>query len=167
MKLLFHPLLRNANRAFLFLCCSMYLGTGGSLIFFSFQIADQLTVGNYYLHIVPQFSAATVFFTAMTKAMFVSCLLWIGHEWKTAYRWFPIFVIVAITIPTWVTVQSIIPLNALLKAGITDAAQFQDALSRWMFWNRVRTALWTLQWAGMMLYFALRLFRIERSENAQ
>ncbi len=166
MKILFHPFLKNTNRSFLFACCSMYLGTGWSLLLFSFSIADQLNPDNYYLQIVPQFSAATVFFTAMTKAMLVSSLFWIWHEWKTAYRWLAILVLVAIIAPTWVTIQSIIPLNKLMKAGITDAVQFKDVLSHWMFWNRVRAGLWTVQWLGMMLYFALRIFRVEQSENA-
>jgi uncharacterized membrane protein len=52
-----------------------------------------------------------------------------------------------------------------MKAGITDAVQFKEVLSNWMFWNRVRTGLWTLQWLGMMLYFAQRLFHMDRAAS--
>jgi uncharacterized membrane protein len=165
MKILFHPFLKNANRAFLVACCSMYFGTGWSLLLFSFPISDQLTPDNYYLQIVPQFTAATAFFTTMTQAMLTSCLLWVWHEWKTAYRWLAILVLLAIIAPTAVTLQFLFPLNKLMKSGITDAVQFKEVLANWMFWNKVRVSLWTIQWLGMIFYFALRLFRIERTES--
>ena len=52
--------------AFLFLCVSMYFGTGWSLWLFSFPVTPQLTPAIYYLQFVPQVTAATEFFTQMT-----------------------------------------------------------------------------------------------------
>ncbi|WP_010099432.1 hypothetical protein [Burkholderia ubonensis] len=66
-----------ANHAFLLLCASMYLGTGASLVLFSFPVAPQLTTDNYYLQFVPQVTAATAFFTVMTKLMLASGLLYL------------------------------------------------------------------------------------------
>jgi hypothetical protein len=60
------------NNLFLFLCTAMYLGTGWSLVLFSFPIAAKLRPDNYYNQFVPQVTAATKFFTVMTVLMAVS-----------------------------------------------------------------------------------------------
>ena len=46
------------NNLFLFLCTSMYLGTGWSLVLFSFPIASTLRTDTYYNQFVPQVQAA-------------------------------------------------------------------------------------------------------------
>ncbi len=66
-----------ASNLFLFLCTAMYLGTGWSLVLFSFPIASKLRPDNYYNQFVPQVTAATKFFTVMTVLMVVSAILMI------------------------------------------------------------------------------------------
>ncbi len=70
----------------------MYLGTGGSLVLFSFPLAPQLTPDNYYLQFVPQVQAATAFFTTMTKVMLACGLIMLIAEWRQRTRWVPIIV---------------------------------------------------------------------------
>ena len=144
------------NAAFLFLCVSMYLGTGWSFALFSFPVAPRLTVDNYYLVFVPEVAAATAFFTGMTKAMIVSCGIMIWAEWKTHYRWVPILVLLAVIVATVLTLHWIFPLNAEMTNGIKDQAELQRVLSSWIAMNKVRVGLWTLQWAAMMTYYALK-----------
>src|SRR6266571_894880 len=72
------------NDLLLLLFVSMYFGTGWSLVLFSFQIAPQLTVDNYYMQFVPQVTAATRFFTVMTSLMLICAALMILSLWGTA-----------------------------------------------------------------------------------
>lgn len=144
------------NAAFLFLCVSMYLGTGWSFALFSFPVAPQLTVDTYRWVFVPEVASATNFFTPMTKLMFVSCFIMIAGEWKTHYRWVPIIVLVAVILATVLTEYWIFPINAEMSNGIKDQAELQRVLSLWISYNKIRVALWTLQWATMMTYFSLR-----------
>jgi hypothetical protein len=138
----------------LFLCVSMYLGTGWSLLLFSFTILPSVTPENYYLEFVPQVTAATSFFTGMTIVMFACGLVMAVAEWRTPDRWVPIVVLLAIGISTLLTTQVIIPINNEMAAGITDPARLSAVLDRWMMLNRVRVGLWTVQWVAMMYYFA-------------
>jgi hypothetical protein len=147
-------LLLSINHSLLFLCVSMYLGTGWSLILFSFPIAPQLTVDNYYLQFVPQVTAATEFFTWMTVVMMAAGLVMTVAEWCGKLRWVPIVVLLAVGASTLLTILVIIPLNNQMAAHITDPTQLKDVLSRWMMFNRIRVSLWTVQWAAMMFYFA-------------
>ena len=153
-------LLLTLNHAFLFLCVSMYLGTGGSLIFFSFPLEDQLTVNNYYLQFVPQVTAATEFFTTMTKLMLVSAAIMLVSEWKRGIRWVPIIVLLAVAAATLLTIQRILPLNEQMAAGITDPETLKSVLSEWMHYNRIRVALWCVQWAAMMAFFGRAFFKL-------
>jgi hypothetical protein len=57
------------NDLLLLACVSMYLGTGWSLVLFSFPIRPRLTVDTYYDQFVPQVTLATRFFTWMTTVM--------------------------------------------------------------------------------------------------
>lgn len=141
------------NHALLFLCTSMYLGTGWSLILFSFPIAPQLTPDNYYLQFVPQVAAATQFFTYMTVVMMVCAAIMIWAEWKTPQRWVPIAVLLGILAATGLTMWLIIPLNEEMAKHITDAVRLKQVLSEWMNLNRVRVGIWTFQWACMMYWF--------------
>jgi hypothetical protein len=144
------------NAAFLFLCVSMYLGTGWSFWLFSFPVVPQLTVQNYYYVFVPEVTAATNFFTPMTKLMLVSCCIMIWAEWRTHFRWVPIIVLLAVIAATVLTLYRIFPVNTEMSNGIKDQAELQRVLSTWIFYNKIRVGLWTLQWAAMMTYFGFK-----------
>ncbi|HEY5366928.1 MAG TPA: hypothetical protein VIL19_10665 [Casimicrobiaceae bacterium] len=144
-----------ANHMLLFLCASMYLGTGGSLVLFSFPTAAQLTPDNYYLQFVPQVQAATSFFTQMTKVMFACAAIMLIAEWRSHWRWVPIVVIVALATTTALTLWMIFPLNAEMAAHIQRADRLHVVLADWMQLNRVRVAIWCVQWAALALYFGV------------
>ncbi|AOI73952.1 hypothetical protein WI73_31300 [Burkholderia ubonensis] len=143
-----------ANHAFLLLCASMYLGTGASLVLFSFPVAPQLTTDNYYLQFVPQVTAATAFFTVMTKLMLASGSVMLLAEWRQPTRWVPIVVLLGVLVATFVTLTWIFPLNAELAGHIKDAARLRQVLDDWMRLNRLRVALWCIQWLALAWYFA-------------
>ena len=143
--------------ALLLLCASMYLGTGWSLILFSFPVAPKLTVDSYYLQFVPQVEAATRFFTYMTGLMIVLALVMLVAEWRTRFRWVPIVVLLGVIAATLFTTQIIFPVNHVMEAGITDPAQLLDVLGRWMTLNRIRVWMWTAQWVAMAWYFAAQV----------
>jgi hypothetical protein len=145
------------NSSFLFLCASMYLGTGWSLILFSFPMAPQLTVETYYLPFVVPVEAASAFFTTMTKLMLVSNLIMIVAEWKTPLRCFPIIVLLATIAATVLTIYGIFRYNEIMRDGIKDSALLHQTLAAWMSLNKVRVGLWTVEWAAMMGYFGLKI----------
>lgn len=142
------------NHAILFLCASMYLGTGGSLIFFNLPIAPQLTPDNYYLQFVPQIEAATNFFRPMTMVMLVLCVVMTISEWKQKTRWVPILTAVWIIAATVLTVYWIFPVNAILEHHVTDPVLLKSTLDEWIFLNKVRVFFWILEWVTLMWYFA-------------
>ena len=146
------------NNALLFLCASMYLGTGWSLLLFSFPIAPQLTVNNYYLQFVPQVTLATQFFTYMTTLMIIFAVIMLIAEWKTPLRWVPIIVLAGVLLATGLTVVVILPLNDLMSKGITDPVQLKSILNEWIFLNKIRVGLWTVQWLSMMAYAAYYIY---------
>lgn len=158
-----HAPLRLMNACLLFLCTSIYLGTGWSLVLFSFPIAPQLTVENYYLQFVPQVQAATRFFTWMTLVMLVSAAVLFWQERREVFCWYPATVFVFVVAATLLTRFLIFPYNDAMAAGITDPARLQEVLAGWMQTNRLRVGLWTLQWLAMMGYFAHRLLRLARA----
>jgi Domain of unknown function (DUF1772) len=148
------------NSCFLFLCASMYLGTGGSLIFFSFPIAPQLTPENYYLQFVPQVHAATDFFTPMTKAMLISGIIMLIAEWKNCCsRWASIGLLVALIAATALTRYGIFPVNEEMASHIKDPKHLHDVLDHWMQLNRWRVLCWVVEWICMMGYFASWTFK--------
>ncbi len=59
------PRLLLLNNAILMACCSIYLGTGISLVFFQFPVEPFLTPDNYDLIFVGSVQRATDFFTSM------------------------------------------------------------------------------------------------------
>lgn len=150
------------NACLLFLCTSMYLGTGWSLVLFSFPIAPQLTVDNYYLQFVPQVTAATRFFTWMTLVMLASAVVLFLAERKSPLRWYPAIVFLAVVAATLLTRFLIFRYNAEMAAGIRDPERLREVLSAWMSTNFIRVSLWTVQWLGMMGYFVHRLLRAEQ-----
>jgi hypothetical protein len=152
-----------ANHALLFLCASMYLGTGGSLVLFSFPIAPQLTPDNYYMQFVPQVQAATQFFTIMTEVMLVCGIIMIIAEWRQSTRWVPIVVLAGVIAATVLTLYWIFPLNKEMGAHIQDPARLRLVLDQWMQLNRVRVSLWLVEWLAMMWYFARWAYRARYS----
>lgn len=156
------PRLKVLNHSLLFLCTSMYLGTGWSLILFSFPIAPKLTPDTYYMQFVPQVTAATHFFTWMTLLMIVLAIVMLVVEWRSGFRWVPIVVLLSVVAATTLTAVYILPYNTLMSDGITDPAQLAEVLRKWMMLNRVRVGLWTVQWLAMMGYFAAKALQSER-----
>ncbi len=144
------------NDLLLLLFVSMYLGTGWSLVLFSFPIAPKLTVDNYYMQFVPQVTAATRFFTVMTSLMLVSAAIMIVSLWGSALAWLPMIVIAAVIAATVMTVIWILPLNNQMSAGIKDPVQLNDIIGRWMALNRVRVGLWSVQWLAMAAFFGIK-----------
>lgn len=144
------------NDVLLLLFVSMYLGTGWSLVLFSFPIAPKLTVDNYYMQFVPQVTAATRFFTVMTSLMLVSAVIMIVSLWGSALVWLPVIVIAAVIAATVMTVIWILPLNNQMSAGIKDPTQLNDIIGRWMGLNRVRVGLWSVEWLAMAAFFGIK-----------
>ena len=156
-------LLLTLNHSFLFLCTSMYLGTGGSLVLFTFPIEPQLTVDTYYLQFVPQVTAATEFFGPMTVLMLVAGVIMLIAEWRRGLRWVPIVVVLSIIAATVLTLYWIFPLNQEMAAGIKDEVHLHQVLARWMQTNRLRVSLWAVEWGAMMAFFARAFFKLERA----
>jgi hypothetical protein len=144
------------NNAFLLMCTSMYFGTGWSLVLFSFPVASQLRPDNYYLQFVPQVQAATRFFTVMTTLMLAAAIVMLVEEPDHSLRWIPIVVLVAVAAATILTVSLILPDNRRMKAGIKDDGELQTLLKRWMARNRIRVALWTVQWLAVATWFGIK-----------
>jgi hypothetical protein len=149
------------NHSLLFLCVSIYLGTGWSLLLFSFPVAPRLTVDNYWLQFVPQVQAATRVLTVLTIVMIVLALVMCVAEWRSRLRWAPLVVLAGIGAATWLTMQFLFPYNQAMAAGITDPAELAAVLERWMSLNRVRVSIWTVQWLAMMGFFAIRTWERE------
>lgn len=147
------------NHALLFLCTSMYLGTGWSLVLFSFPIAPELTPDNYYNQFVPQVTAATNFFTYMTMVMIACSVIMLIAERKTWLRWFPATVLAGVVAATALTMLFIFPYNEAMSQGITDPVQLKEILRKWMNLNVIRVSLWTIQWSCMMAYFYIIYLR--------
>ena len=157
-------ILLGLNHSLLFLCTSMYLGTGWSLLLFTFPIAPQLTPENYYMQFVPQVTAATQFFTYMTMVMLATALIMIIAEWRSYLRWFPIGVLLGVILATALTIIYIIPYNEQMAAGIKDAVVLREVLDKWMQLNAIRVSLWTIQWISMMTYFFIKYLNSYRAK---
>jgi len=91
----------------LLLCTSMYLGTGWSLVLFSFPSRAQLTVDNYYEQFVPAVVRATRFFTWMTMVMMAAAIVLIVADWHTAYVIAPAVVLAGVIAATALTIKFI------------------------------------------------------------
>ncbi len=141
------------NKLLLFLCTSMYFGTGLSMVLFSFPLAPDLTPDNYYMQFVPQVQAATKFFTYMTMVMMGSCIIFIIGEWKSNRKWYPIIILILVILATLLTIYFIFTYNEQMAAGIKDPIILQEVLSKWMRLNTIRVSLWTLQWLTMAIYY--------------
>jgi hypothetical protein len=138
-------------------CASMYLGTGWSLALFTIPGRSGWTVDNYYDQLMAPIGRATRFFTWMTIVMLACCVALIVAEWGSWYLLAPIAVLVAVVGATLLTTLVIFRYNRRLRERVTDPAELQDVLERWVRWNWLRLALWTAQWAGVAAYVGLKL----------
>ena len=141
------------NNAILMLCCSIYLGTGVTLVFFQLPLEPLLTPDSYYLVFVKPVQLATQFFTWMTVVMLVTGFIMLLSEWFNGIRWVPLVVLAAVIASTALTVLLIFDLNARLAEGVTDPAELKVLLGTWSDYNRIRAALWAVQWLAMMVWF--------------
>jgi hypothetical protein len=155
------------NHSLLFLCTSIYLGTGWSLVLFSFPVAPSLTTDNYYMQFVPQVTAATKFLTWLTLLMIALAIVMLIAEWRTRFRWVPIVVLLGVLAATGLTMKFLLPLNQEMAARITDPDRLGQVLTKWMSLNRVRVGMWTVQWLAMMVYFAVKTFQREELIRAR
>jgi hypothetical protein len=80
------PRLLLLNHVVLLLCCSIYLGTGFSLVL-----------------MVAPLNAASQFFTTMTVVMLICGLIMLATEWLSGLRWVPVVVLVAVIVATVLT----------------------------------------------------------------
>ena len=71
------------NHGVLFLCASAYLGTGVSLVFFTFPTTPEWTPDNYKLQFVSQIAAATELFTNITRVMLACGAIMLIAEWRS------------------------------------------------------------------------------------
>lgn len=147
------PRLLLLNHVVLLLCCSIYLGTGFSLVFFQLPLEPDLTPANYHLIFVAPVTAATHFFTYMTIVMLVAVVLMLATEWLSGIRWVPVVVLLCLVASTLLTIQVIIPLNKQLATGVSDPGILKTVFREWANLNRVRFALWVVQWAAMANWF--------------
>ena len=141
------------NNAILMLCCSIYLGTGVTLVFFQLPLEPMLTPDSYYLVFVKPVQLATQFFTWMTVVMLVTGFIMLLGEWFSGIRWVPLVVLAAVIASTALTILLIFDLNARLAEGVTDPAELKVLLGTWSDYNRIRAALWAVQWLAMMVWF--------------
>ncbi|ROH87189.1 hypothetical protein ED236_05820 [Pseudomethylobacillus aquaticus] len=142
------------NHLILLLCASIYLGTGVSMVLFSFPVASQLTVDNYWLHYVPQIQAATEFFTALVKVMLVCGTIMLIAEWRQPTRWVPIVFLLALIAASLLTTEMIFPLNEEMAGHIRDEARMHAVLDEFMRLSTLRLWLWALEWLVLAWYFA-------------
>lgn len=158
------PRLLLLNHVVLLLCCSIYLGTGVSLVFFQLPLEPQLTVSNYYLIFVAPVTAATHFFTWMTILMLICGLIMLATEWLSGLRWVPVVVLLGIIAATGLTLAVIMPLNGRLAAGVSDPADLKMLLHEWAQLNRIRVLLWIIEWIAMAYWF-YRLAYLARADR--
>ncbi|MCB8883074.1 hypothetical protein ACELLULO517_22690 [Acidisoma cellulosilytica] len=158
------PRLLLLNNVLLLLCCSIYLGTGFSLVFFQLPIEPHLTVDNYQFIFVGPVTAATRFFTYMTIVMLLCGVIMLATEWLSGLRWVPVVTLAGIIATTVLTVSVILPLNGLLAQGITDPAKLKSIFHEWANLNRLRFVLWVVQWCAMSYWF-YRLAWLARADQ--
>ena len=152
------------NHCILFTCCSIYLGTGISMVFFQMPLEPKLTVDNYALVFVEPVANATRFFTYMTIVMLITGFVMLVTEWFTGLRWVPIFVLLAVIAATLLTIYVQFPYNKELTDGIHDPEHLKVVLSGWASMNRIRVSLWVVEWLAMMYWF-YRLAFLARADR--
>src|SRR5258708_4501022 len=146
------PRLLLFNHVLLLLCCSIYLGTGVSLVFFQLPLEPQLTVDNYDMIFVPV-TAATQFFICMTIVILICATIMLATEWLSGLRWVPVVVLFGIVLATLLTIYMINPLHRELAAHVANPERLKTAFHEWANLNRVRVLLWAIQWTAMAYWF--------------
>ena len=141
------------NHAILFLCCSIYVGIGVTVVFFQIPLEPRLTTDNYAMIFVEPVAHATRFLTYMTVVMLITATVMLLTEWFTGIRWVPVVVLLGLVAATVLSVFVLFDYNRELSAGITDPERLAYVFSRWAALNRIRFALWAVQWAAMMYWF--------------
>jgi len=144
------------NHSYIFLISSIYVGLFTSLHFFWFPIFATLTTQNYYEHIIAQTTNATHFFFVVIPPMIFAIFVMLWSEWRTKFRWVPIAWIVGLGVPIWVQQGPIETVNTILKTHVTDQAQLQLLLERWMMLNHVRWGILTVMWCITLYYFVAK-----------
>jgi hypothetical protein len=147
------PRLLLLNHVLLLACCSIYFGTGVSLVFFQLPLEPKLTIANYALVFVEPVVLATRFFTVMAIVMLICATIMLATEWLSGLRWVPAVVLAAVVAASLLTVLVIFPLNNELAAGITDPARLKAIFQEWADLTRLRMALWTIEWAAIAYWF--------------
>ena len=142
------------NNAILFLCCSIYLGTGVTLVFFQLPLATQLTPENYAIVFVQPIALATTFFTWTVTIMLITGTIMAITEWFSGIRWLPILVLLSVSAAASLTVFMIFPINQQLAAGVADQAEVSALLGEFGRLSRIRFCFWVFQWLLMMYWFA-------------
>jgi hypothetical protein len=104
-------------------------------------------------------TAATHFFTDMTIVMLICAVIMLATEWLSGLRWVPVVVLFGIIVATALTVIVIIPLNHRLAAHIPDPAELKSVFHQWANLNRIRFALWVVQWAAIAYWFYRMAFQ--------
>jgi hypothetical protein len=135
----------------------MYLGTGWSLVLFSFPTAKSLRPDDYYDRFVPEVTAATKFFTVMTALMLAAAIVAIVFEPTPWERTFPAIVLAAVVAAPLLTELGILPYNRKMAAGIKTQAELDVVMSGWMRLNWLRVGLWTVQWLAMAIWLGLKI----------
>ena len=144
------------GHSYIFLIASLYVGLFTSLHFFWFPTFESLTVDNYYEHIMVQTTNATRFFFVVIPPMILAIFVMLWSEWKTRFRWVPIAWIIGLGVPIWVQQGPIEAVNAVLGTHVTDQAQLETLLQRWMMLNHVRWAILAVMWGITLYYFVAK-----------
>jgi len=105
------------DAAFLLLFASLYLGTGWSLVLFSFPMAPKLTPETYQLPFVDPVRNATLFFSVTNVLMVGAAIAMIVAEAGTEYLWVPIVYLAMVVISAGVTTIIIFPYNREMRNG--------------------------------------------------
>lgn len=144
------------NHAYSLFGATLYCGVLWALRFFWFPTWRNLRVDNYYEQFIPQTTAATKFFTVVVPLMFLTVIILIVAEWKTATRWLGIAALLLLGGATYVGQALIIPINKTLAGHVTDQALLTADLERWISYNEIRWILMTAMWLVMMIYFIVK-----------
>lgn len=136
---------------------SLYMGTMWTLRLFLFPTWRSLTPDQVEAHFGTPTRLATVFFTWIVPVMFLAAIWLTVAEWGTVLVWFGVGCLVGIFVLTFVGQGLIIPINKRVRSGeVTDVAELQELLRRWMALNSVRFYGATATWAVVIGYLVVR-----------
>jgi hypothetical protein len=148
--------LRLVDGVVLATCAAAYLGTGVTLRWFLLPIAPSLTPATYKTPFVEPIARATRAFTPMSGVMLVGAAGLIALELGTA-RWIaPAVYLVATIAASLVTTRLIFPVNARMRAGISDPEELQQILTHWRHVNTIRFQVWIVEWVAIVGWWVAR-----------